>query len=371
MVSGKESTEAHSGSENGIRGGVIDCDVHNNVPSIEVLYPYLSDMWRDFVTERGIPSLETNYYPEGSPLSAVPGSEPASGGPPGSDLDLLREQVLDPWNTKYAILNCLYGVQMVYNEDWAAAMSSAVNDWQAAEWLDEEPRLRASIVAPMQNPELAAREIDRLGGHDGFVQVLLLSRSAMPLGKRYYWPIYEAADRHGLAICIHAGGATGNPITPVGWPSHYLEDYVNQSQSFQAQVVSLISEGVFAKFPRLRVVLAEAGFTWAPSLMWRFDKNWKGLRREVPWVDRLPSEIMREHFRLTLQPTDEAPDPGYLLRILEQIGSEDMLLFSTDYPHWHFDSREEAVPAGLPEELERKILVQNAQDLYGFEKVTA
>jgi uncharacterized protein len=365
------SAVAQPGGDKRVMGGVIDCDVHNSVPSIEALYPYLSDHWRDFITERGIPSLEPHYYPRGAALSARPGSEPASGNPPGSDLDLMRQHVLESWNTRYVVLNCLYGVQMVYNEDWAAAMARAINDWQVAEWLEKEPRLRASIVVPVQNPELAAEEIDRLGDHPGFVQVLLLARSAMPLGKRYYWPIYEAADRHGLVVGIHAGGVTGNPITPAGWPSYYLEDYVNHSQSFQAQVVSLISEGVFAKFPRLRVVLAESGFTWLPALMWRFDKNWKGLRREVPWVDRLPSEIMREHIRVTLQPADEGPNPEYLLQIIEQIGSEDMLLFSTDYPHWHFDDHEDALPVGLPKELERRILVENAQDLYRFEKVTA
>jgi predicted TIM-barrel fold metal-dependent hydrolase len=260
----------------------------------------------------------------------------------------------------------LYGVQLVHNEYWAAAMARAVNDWQIMEWLDKEPRLRASIVVPTQNPEMAAEEIERLGDHPGFVQVLLLVRTEMPLGKRHYWPIYEAAERHGLVIGIHAGGSPGNPITPVGWPSHYLEDYVSLAQAFQTQLVSLVSEGVFAKFPGLRVALIEGGFTWLPSLMWRFDKNWKGLRGEVPWVDRLPSEIIHEHVRLTIQPVDEPPNQEHLLQTMEQIGSEEMLLFSTDYPHWHFDDREDALPVDLPPELERKILVENARALYGL-----
>ncbi len=346
--------------------GLIDCDVHNNIASREVLYPFLSDRWRDYVIEHGVTSLEPNYYPAGAPLSARPGSKPPSGGPPGSDLGLLKEQLLEPWGVRYAILNCLYGIQIIHNEDWAAAMARAVNDWQIAEWLEKDSRLRASIVVPTQNPEMAAEEIDRLGDHPGFVQVLLLAQSEMPLGKRHYWPIYEAAERHSLVIGIHAGGSTGNPITPVGWPSYYVEDYVNHAQAFQSQLVSLVTEGVFAKFSDLRAVLIEGGFTWLPSLIWRLDKNWKGLRREVPWVDRLPSEIIHEHVRLTIQPVDEPPDPEDLLRIIEQLGSEELLLFSTDYPHWHFDEHEDALPVTLPPELERKILSENARTLYRF-----
>ncbi len=345
---------------------VIDCDIHNSVPSIEALFPYLEERWRDYVVEHGVTSLEPNYYPAGAPLSARPGSRP-DGDPPGSDLDLLRRQLLDPWGVERAVLNCMYGVQLIHNEDWAAAMARAVNDWQAAEWLEKEPRLRASIVVASRNPELAAEEVERLGDHSGFVQVLLLARTEMPLGKRHYWPIYEAAERNGLMVCVHAGGSPGNPITPVGWPSHYIEDYVSIAQAFQSQLVSLVSEGVFAKFPGLKVVLAEGGFTWLPSLMWRLDKNWKGIRREVPWVDRLPSEIVHEHVRLTIQPLDEAPDPGHLLQTIEQIGSDEVLMFSTDYPHWHFDEPEEALPKGLPADVEKKILADNARALYGFE----
>jgi len=278
----------------------------------------------------------------------------------------MRQQLLDPWDVQYAVLNCLYGVQLIHNEDWAAAMAQALNDWQTVEWLEKEPRLRASIVVPTRNPELAAEEIDRLGNHPGFVQVLVLARTEMPLGKRHYWPIYEAAERHGLAIGIHAGGSAGNPIMQVGWPSYYIEDYVSLAQAFQSQVISLVSEGVFAKFPSLRVVLIEGGFTWLPSLLWRFDKYWKGTRWEVPWVDRLPSEIIREHIRLTVQPVDEPPNPEQLLQIIEQLGSEEILLFSTDYPHWHFDEREDALPVDLPPNLKQKILIENARAFYNF-----
>jgi uncharacterized protein len=342
---------------------LVDTDVHITPRSIRSLLPHLPARWRDYIRESGIESLESDLYPPGSPLSAIPGSRPADG-PPGSDPDLLRTQLLDPWRPRVAITHCIYGVDGIHNPDWAAAMASAVNDWQRAEWLSGEPRLRGSIVVAGQYPERAAAEIDRLGDLPEFVQVLMPVRARLPLGSRTYWPIYEAAQRHGLAVGVYAGGASGNPITPVGAPSYYLEEYVLLAQVFQAQLVSLVSEGVLVRFPDLRIVLIEAGFTWLPPLMWRFDKNWKGLRREIPWVDRLPSEIIRDSVRLTAQPLDDPDDPGRLLEVVDRLGSDRMLMFSTDYPHHQFDDPVRSAPTGLSTEAMTRFLGRNALDTY-------
>jgi predicted TIM-barrel fold metal-dependent hydrolase len=343
---------------------VIDCDIHNVVPSIEALVPFLSDHWREYVRQSAFRGPVDTAYPPGVPTSAQPGSIPPGGGPPGSDLSLVREQVLDAWHAEYGILNCAYAVDSIHNPDSAAAMASATNDWQVAEWLDQEPRLRASLVVPAQQPELAAREIDRLGDHPGFVQVFLPVRSAMLYGNRLYHPIFEAATRHDLAVALHFGGAPGNPPTASGWPSYYIEEYVDMAAVFQSQVLNMIVEGLFDRFPTLRVALVEGGFTWLPALMWRMDKEWRGLRPEIPWNKRLPSEYVRQHIRLTIQPTDAPPTPDQFLQVIDQLGSDELLLFSTDYPHWHFDSPEEALPIQLPGNLARKIMSENARAFY-------
>ena len=342
--------------------GAIDCDLHPAVPNLKALHPYLTDHWRDIILQRGLSELESIAYPANSPLSARPDWRPA-GQKPGSSLDLVRSQALDPFRIGTAICNCLYGVQLLFSEDMGAGMARALNDWIAAEWLDQEPRLRASIVVPAQSPELAVEEIERKAGDRRFVQVLMLVMGEMPLGKRHYWPIYAAAERHGLPIGIHAGSTYRHPVTPLGWPTYYTEDYAAQAAGFQAALSSLICEGVFSKYPNLKVVLLESGFTWLPSHMWRLTKFWRGLRNEIPWVDRAPADIMRSNVRLTTQPFDAPPDRATFQRLLDHMGSDELLLFSSDYPHWQFDG-DDILPDGLPDGLAEKIMFDNPRATY-------
>ena len=145
--------------------------------------------------------------------------------------------------------------------------------------------------------------------------------------------------------------------------SFYIEDYVSQSPGFSGALNSLVTEGVFQKYRDLKVVLMETGVTWLPAHFWRINKTWRGVRSETPWLDRLPSEIIREHVRMTVQPFDAPPDPAQVKTILEEIGCDDMLLFSTDYPHWHFEGTD-AIPAGLPDNLLSKLLTENARATY-------
>jgi hypothetical protein len=342
--------------------GAIDCDVHPSVPNIRALVPYLDPYWQEMVEVRGIEGFENRSFSVGSPISSRPEWRDADGRP-AARVERMQSELLDRWGAATAICNCLYGVQMINDEHMATAFAKAVNDWITAEWLDKEPRLRASIVIAGQNPELAVEEIERRVADSRFVSVLMLVMGELPLGKSFHWPIYLAAERYGLPIVIHRGSAYRHPVTASGWPSYFVEDYVDQTQAFQAQLGSLISHGVFRKFPGLKVVLAESGVTWLPAFIWRFSKTWRGLRIEVPWVDRPPVEICREHVRLTIQPFDAPPDPCLVQRVLDHVGSEDMLLYSSDYPHWQFEG-DALLPEGLSEGLRRKIMVDNPLATY-------
>ena len=341
----------------------IDCDVHPAVPTIKALMPYLDEYWRDSVVERGIPGFEPNTYPAKAAISARPEWRDKNGRPDAT-IAQLTGQVLDRWRAERAICNCLYGVELLFSEDMAAAFARALNDWIAKEWLDRDPRLRASIVVPTQNIELAVDEIDRCAQDRRFVQILLLAMQESPLGRRHWWPLLAAAERHGLPIGIHPGSTYRHSITSLGWPTYYIEDYASYAQAFQSQLASLIAEGAFTKFPKLKIVLLESGVTWLPGFMWRFSKFWRGVRSEVPWVDRSPADIIRDHVRLTVQPFDAPSDPGLTGRVIDQMRSDDILLYASDFPHWQFDG-DDALPPGLPDSLRRKILVDNPLATYG------
>ena len=364
------------------RHATVDAAVHNDVPSTKALFPYLPPYWVEHVQNTMFKGPTEFYYPPTSPIAARPGSRPAAseagdaptGARPGanlpavvpaaSDLGLLSTQVLDQPRVDAAVMCSPYPIDSLHNPDAAIAFARAVNDWQIAEWLDKEPRLRASIVVPIQLPEQAAKEIDRVADHPGFVQVALPVRTERPLGSRLYHPVWEAVQRHELVAGIQFGGVPGNPPTPSGWPSYFYEEYVGAALTFASQLTSIVSEGVFDQFPKVHVALIESGFTWLPPHMWRFDKEWRNLRRLVPWVKRAPSEYIREHVRLTIQPLDAPEDTRQLLEVVDQLGSDEMLMYASHYPRVHAADPDTVLIRHLSADIARKVRGDNARALY-------
>ena len=74
---------------------VIDADLHCEVPRVEALYGYLAPHWIEHLQNTLFKGPNLTYYPRRSPVAARAGSAPGDGTPPGSSLDLLREQALD------------------------------------------------------------------------------------------------------------------------------------------------------------------------------------------------------------------------------------------------------------------------------------
>jgi uncharacterized protein len=332
----------------------IDCDVHCAPASYDALFPYLNDYWRQYITEAGIRLNGLAYaYP-----SAV--ARPA----PSTYQELAERVLVGPDEPGIVVLNCLTGFETHRNGYFAAAVAAAINDWLREEFLERDERLRASLVVSTVSPDDAVSEIERVGEDPRFVQVLLPVRADLPWGQKNNHAMFAAASAAGLQIGLHAWGRAGKAPTPSGFTTTYLEDYLGNQPIAQAQLLSFVSEGVFERFPDLRVVLSECGFAWLAPLLWRFDKDWKGVWREVPWVKRRPSEYVRDHFYFTTAPAHLPGDGAVLDQLLEMMGGSDMLVYASDYPHEHGDGLPTLLDR-LSDEQRRSVMRDTAAGLYG------
>ena len=162
----------------------IDCDIHPAVGGTRTtLLPYLDDHWKEQVVSRAIDGLDLNSYPPNMPFSGRADWRPAQVGKPGSELAMVQRGAFDQLGSSHAICNVVYGAQAVFDSYMAAGFCKAINDWIAAEWLSKDPRLSASIVVPMQAPDLAVEEIERRAGDNRFVSVLVLAQGETLLGR--------------------------------------------------------------------------------------------------------------------------------------------------------------------------------------------
>ncbi|WP_284645064.1 amidohydrolase family protein [Paenibacillus silviterrae] len=351
-----ENSTHPSGAANSpdLHRAIIDCDIHH-FTGTKAIKSYLPRALADLMSTYG---------------AALPSGTP-SGGPAQSvkDVAALQEEHLNPNHVAYGILTGeSYGAQGVGNPHYSAAICSAINDYTKEQWLSVDNRLRGSIFVTKQDPLLAAKEIDRLAGSGQWAQVIFSNGAQLPFGNRFYSPIYEACVRHNLPVMIHAGmegGGTNSPTTGAGYVTHLAEWKAARIQTMMAHMASFIFEGTFETFPELRIVLNEGGAFWIAPYLWRLDLDWKSLRVQTPWVKRLPSEYFREHFRVTSQSLETAPDEATFHQYMTSIHAQDTLMFCSNLPYHEADTRLTSLP-GLDEALQERILYSNAAELYNL-----
>ena len=248
------------------------------------------------------------------------------------------------------------------NLDFGVALTRAMNTWQVERWV--KTGAAAAGLGPCRaGRHRSLRRGDRCaGGRSEFYADPdpAADRRAVSGGRRY-WPIFEAAVRNNLPITVHVGGTNGHPSTGGGWPSYYMEEHHSVAQTMQAVLTSLVFEGVFERFPKLRVVIMEGGLGWIPSFSARMDKHWSRLRSEVPHLKRPPVGICSRaslvHARSQWRSREALPQ---LIDLFDRIGW-DRLLFSTDYPHWDFDDPRYAFKANLSEAQRDQLLYGNSR----------
>ncbi|HUY25033.1 MAG TPA: amidohydrolase family protein [Candidatus Saccharimonadales bacterium] len=350
---------------------IVDCDVHPlATDGLNSVYPYMSRAWRRRFSEKGATVQSPLNVRFSHPTGAIrPDATTPSGRTGGSEPEFMREDLLERFGIAYAILSGLEPARFAVGlagPDESTSLCSAFNDYFIEEWLSVDKRFRYVICVSPQDPEKAAQEVRRHANTRGVVGVYLPPMNIL-MGNRHHYPIYKAAQRAGLPIFFHVTGAEiiyqGAPVASGGWPESYAERRMAFYQVGEANLASLVFTGVFERFPELKFVFAESGFTWAVPHSWRMDATWQMFRAETPWVKRPPSEYIRERVGFTTQPL-EGPigDSAGLNKIIEMLG-EETLLFATDYPHFDQDNPD-WILRGLSAETKAKIFSRNAHRFF-------
>lgn len=345
---------------------VIDTDVHIEPRSFEELMEYIEAPWRDRYIKDRVPFRRNGFttFDVAGRMDAYP-----TNGDLGSDPEMVERHMFTDEHTDYCILlpNSIRGFTVDPQLD--TALAGAVNSWLADTWLSKYrvgDRYIGSISVSVEDPVGAVREIEKWAGHPDFRQVAISHYGPRPFGHPMYDEIWAACARHNLPVSIHFKGGSTQPL---GWtstgPLQYFVEYHSliAPMAYAAHIASFICNGVLDRHPNLQFLFLEGGFLWHRPFIDRMERHWKRTSVELA-TSKTPVQYIRDHFRFATQPIEEATVPQKIADLFEEAEAEDLLMFSSDYPHYDYDPPSKALPRGMSDEAKHKILAGNALDFF-------
>ncbi len=245
------------------------------------------------------------------------------------------------------------------------ALGRAFNRWLIEELLPREPRIKAMMYLPFNDPDACVDVVEEFADAPGVIGFTVVSTRYKPVHHNSYMRLYAALQAAGKPLAFHSG---------FHWGDESMKQ-VNRFISMHAisfcyfnmiHMTNWIINGIPERFPNLKVIWVESGLAWVPFLMQRLDSEYMMRSSEAPMLRRRPSEYIRDMY-FTSQPL-ETSNLKLTQATMEAINAETQLLFASDWPHWDFDlPRSITSLPFLSEQAKRNILGLNAARLFGFE----
>ena len=250
------------------------------------------------------------------------------------------------------------GFGLMTDVDFAVATATAYNNWLEERYCKLDRRIHAAGLLPVQDPQAAAKELERCAtGRTNFPVGLLPSRMAMSrsYGDPYFYPIYEAAEKFDFPLALHGAPSRGlgfdhfNEFVKVHALEHAVPQFIH--------LTDMIFSGVFDLFPKLRVAVLEAGASWVPWMMDRLDYEYASIfgTNARKRLRKKPAQYFTEGENLWF--SLELEERRGLKYTIDAIGSE-RLFYASDYPH---EPKEGEMKGELEEFLEDGILTREAR----------
>jgi predicted TIM-barrel fold metal-dependent hydrolase len=257
----------------------------------------------------------------------------------------------------------LLGAWALRDRAFSVALHRAYNDW-LAEYCSYRPdRLKGVAVLPMVEPEEAARELERcvtqLGHVGAMVHTYIYNHQ---LNDSCYDDVYACAQQYNVPITFHA---QGSEIDRFGRFDTFLAEHtLGHTVEQMTATVQVIYGGIPEKFPSLNIAFLEGMVGWIPMLAERMDEEYEHRPFEAPLLTKPPSAYFKSG-RIFF---GAEPEEWMIPTVCRFLGSDETLVYSSDYPHW--DGAFPNSVRGLTErddltrENKRKILGDNARRLY-------
>ena len=324
---------------------------------------YLDAPWRDRRTD-----LWPGDQPWDSSLSDKLGHpyDYVSGLTPQQQVDLWH-RAMDEHEIEMAVLfpTGSGSVTKLQERDFAIAVARACNSHFAADYV--RTRLFPVGVLPMRDPQAAARELERASrelGLKGFE--ILTSGLHTALGDPFYDPIYEAACRNDVALCIHGTRSWGHEVGGATLRTFGEMHCYAFTAGMLLQFTSIMLNGLTKRHPGLKLAFLEIGATWLPYYLDRLDEHWiKRGAVDSPMLDEKPSDLFR---RSNIVVSLEA-DESLIAETIDFAGAEH-IVFASDIPHWDCEFpdnlRELRANNAIPEAAKQKILRDNAKAFFAI-----
>jgi 5-carboxyvanillate decarboxylase len=259
------------------------------------------------------------------------------------------------------------GVQMFEPEE-GVALAIAANDQLAAAIAAHPDRYAGLAAIAPQNPDAAAREIERGVKTLGLRGVIINSHTRHEyLDAPKFWPIFEAAEACGVPIYLHPNTPSKQLI-----PAFLERGLDGAVFGFGVETglhaLRLITAGVFDRFPRLQVVLGHLGEA-LPFWMWRIDfmhgASVRAGRERTRKLELRPSDYLRRNFTVTTSGLVFEP----AIRYAQDVLGMDRVMYAMDYPY-QYVADEVRTQDNLAISLEdkRRFFQTNAERVFGLGK---
>jgi uncharacterized protein len=342
--------------------------VHHRWGSDAELHSYLSEDWQHYVGfpgrlpgGRGMRRLVPGYRFPNPAGDDLPGAGPIATDPDAVVAELGADRCLLLFDRG------MFAAAMP-NPYLGAAIVRAINDWNLDRWLARDDGLHGAVLLPGHMPDEAAAEIRRVGAHPKIAAALFASNAIGPLaGHPIYHPIYAAAEELGLPVVFHRGldALADVPAGTAGGGAGSFAEYMTMAPlALVSQVTSVLTHGVFARFPGLRVYLVGAGVSWLPGVLRRMELMMRSLRRELPWVRERPTDYFERHVRVSTYGIERHARPEALERLFDAHPDVSrMLCFASGYPSWD-TTRADELAELLPDEWAPSVLAGNADEWF-------